>query len=104
MFAGTWRALSDVKLVPGHKFKIAVGASQRGLQAGMKKAVGLDHDHAGSAALRMAIGYPKEGHPLSLVIPADVAKTNARGEDLGPALKPCGDTELVHSFGHGLGV
>jgi hypothetical protein len=40
-----------VELVPGHEFKITVGAGQRSLETSVEKAGGLDHDHAGSAAL-----------------------------------------------------
>ena len=32
----------------------------------MEEAAGLDHDHAGSAAIRMVIGQPEEGHVASL--------------------------------------
>jgi hypothetical protein len=31
--------------------------------------VRLHHDHTGGATVRMAIGQPEEGHPLSLAIP-----------------------------------
>lgn len=41
-------------------------ALERSLQTRMKKAVRFDHDHAGSAAVRMAVGQPKEGHRLSV--------------------------------------
>jgi hypothetical protein len=63
-----------VKLVPGHEFKIAIGTSQRSLEASMQKAGGLDHDHAGNAAVRIAdnaavriaVGQPEEGHRVSV--------------------------------------
>jgi hypothetical protein len=33
----------------------------------MEEAGGLDHDHAGSAAIGMAIGQPEQGHRVSLI-------------------------------------
>jgi hypothetical protein len=65
------------KLVPGHEFKIAIGTSQRNLETSMEKAGGLDHDHAGNAAvriadnaaLRIAVGQPEEPHQVSLSLP-----------------------------------
>ena len=67
MFSGICRAAVLVKLLPGHKFKIAIGAGQRSLETSMQKpAAGLDHDHASGAAIRMAIGQPEEGRSVSL--------------------------------------
>jgi hypothetical protein len=43
-----------IKLVPGHEFKIEIGTSQRNLETSMEKAGGVDHDHAGNAAVRIA--------------------------------------------------
>jgi hypothetical protein len=65
-----------LKLVPGHELKIAVGAGQCSLEPSVEKAAaGLHYDHAGSAAIRMAIGQPEEGHPLNLALPAAAATT-----------------------------
>jgi hypothetical protein len=37
----------------------------------MDKIAGLDHNHAGGAAIRVAVGQPEEGHPLNLTHPVD---------------------------------
>jgi hypothetical protein len=34
-----------------------------------KEGRGLDHDHAGGAAIKMAIGQSEKRHPLSLALP-----------------------------------
>jgi hypothetical protein len=47
-----------VKPVPGHE--ASIGTGKRSLEASMKKPDGLDDDHAGSAAVKMAIGQPEE--------------------------------------------
>jgi hypothetical protein len=73
-----------VKLVPGSELEFSIGTSQRSLQTRMKKAVRFDHDHAGSAAIRMAVGQPKEGHELSV----------AGGQSAPVTLGAC----LVHRF------
>jgi hypothetical protein len=44
-----------VKPVPGCELETAIGPSQRSLETSTEKAVGFDHDHAGSTAVRMAI-------------------------------------------------
>jgi hypothetical protein len=49
-----------VKPVPGHELKLSIGAGQRSLETTIQKAVGLDHDNAGSPAVRMAVGQPEE--------------------------------------------
>jgi hypothetical protein len=67
-----------VKLVAGHELKIAIGASQPSLETSLQKTVGLDHDSAGSAAIRMAICQPEERHPLSLALPTAVATPRLR--------------------------
>jgi hypothetical protein len=44
-----------VELVPGYEFKIAIRTSRRSLETSMEKATaGLDHDHVGGTAVRMA--------------------------------------------------
>jgi hypothetical protein len=61
--------------VPRHELKLSIGTGQRSLETSMEKVVGLDHDHAGNAAvriagnaaLRIAVGQPEEGHGLSVV-------------------------------------
>jgi hypothetical protein len=50
--------------VPGRKLKTAISFGQRSLETGMEKAVGLDHDHASSAAIRMAMCQREEWHGL----------------------------------------
>jgi hypothetical protein len=47
------------------------------MRHGMEEAMGLHHDHAGSAAVRMAVGQPEEGHPVSLSLPAAAATPQA---------------------------
>jgi hypothetical protein len=49
-----------VKPVPGCELETAIGPSQRSLETRMEKAVGFDHDHASSTAVRMAISQPEE--------------------------------------------
>jgi hypothetical protein len=55
-----------VKLVPRRKLETAISAGQRSFETRMEKAVGLDHDHAGSATVRMAAGQPKELRGIGL--------------------------------------
>jgi hypothetical protein len=55
-----------VKLVPGQELQPTIHAGERGLETSTEKAMRLDHDHAGSVAVRMAVGQPKEGHGLSV--------------------------------------
>jgi hypothetical protein len=50
----------QIKLVPGRELKPSIGACQRSLETSMEKAVGIDHDQASSAAIRMAVGNPEE--------------------------------------------
>src|SRR5262249_12965429 len=54
-----------VKLMPRLEVETTIG-TQRSLETGMEEIAGLDHDHAGSAAIGTAVGQPKERHPLSL--------------------------------------
>jgi hypothetical protein len=51
-----------VKLVPGRELELTIGAGQRSLEAGMEEIAGLDHDHAGGAAVGMAAIQPEQGH------------------------------------------
>ena len=55
-----------VKLVPGRELELTIGAGQRSLEAGMEEIAGLDHDHAGGAAVGMAVIQPEQGHGLSV--------------------------------------
>jgi hypothetical protein len=55
-----------INLVPGRELKTAIGASQRSFETSMEKAVGVDYGDTGSAAVRIAIGQPEEGHRSSL--------------------------------------
>jgi hypothetical protein len=41
-------------------------AGQRSLETSMKKASRVLHDHAGRAAIRMAVGQPETGHRVSV--------------------------------------
>ena len=43
-----------IKLVPRRKLKLSIGSSQRSPETSMEKVAGLDHDHAGNAAVRIA--------------------------------------------------
>jgi hypothetical protein len=45
-----------IKPAPGRKLEPSIGASQRSHKASMKKAMGLDDDHARSAAVMVAVG------------------------------------------------
>jgi hypothetical protein len=57
-----------VKLVSRRELKTAIGAGQGSLETGMEKArAGLNDDHSGSAAVRIVVGQPEEGHGLGLL-------------------------------------
>jgi hypothetical protein len=43
-----------------HLGPTGIGAGQRSLETSMEKAVGFDHDHPGSATIRMEVGQPEE--------------------------------------------
>jgi hypothetical protein len=68
MFARNHLRADRVKLMSGRKRKISIGSGQRSFERSMQKAAGLDHDHASGAAIRMAIGQPKEGHGHGLSV------------------------------------
>jgi hypothetical protein len=46
--------------MPGRELKLSIGAGQRSHETSMQKTTGVDHDHAGSVAIGMAIDQPEE--------------------------------------------
>jgi hypothetical protein len=55
------------KLLPGRELETSIGARQRCFETSMEKVAGLNHDHAGIVAVRMAIGQPEELRRLGLL-------------------------------------
>jgi hypothetical protein len=83
MFASMYQRAVPVNPMLGHELKLSIGGRQRSLQASVQRAVGFNHDHAGSAPIGVAIGQPEEGRGLSVA---------ARpGEREGLALRPHAD-------------
>jgi hypothetical protein len=56
-----------VKLVSKRELELSISAGQRRLETSVEKAAGLDHDRAGSAAVRVAVGDLEEFRPFRLL-------------------------------------
>jgi hypothetical protein len=68
-----------VKLVSGRELETAICACQRSLETSMEKVAGLNDDHPGSAAVRMAVGQPEELRRFGLLgQAASIGRTAAR--------------------------
>jgi hypothetical protein len=57
-----------IEHVAGGEVEPVIEPSQRYLEAGMDEIAGFNHGHAGSAAIRVTVGQPKQCHPLSIAM------------------------------------
>jgi hypothetical protein len=56
------RSADRVKLAPVRKIETEIQAVDLGFEPGLQNVGRIDHDYAASAAIRMAVGQPEEGH------------------------------------------
>jgi hypothetical protein len=78
MAAGIWRALASSSSWGGGEVELAICPSQRCLEASMEEIAGLDHHHAGSAAIRVTVIQPVQSHMLSIAIGRVLGRTAIR--------------------------